>query len=161
MNPLREGGRGGRSLTEGKEKGNQRQKKRGGRRKLSRYQNSGQEGSRVDTQSTGILQESWGDDMVEQQNWPENMERMRILSCNLGGISRYNNLIEWDVILGYIFSLQVDIFCFSELSLNLKNTNIIQKLYEYSHARDRHISLDLQCSSPKKRSDEYQRGGLI
>ena len=104
---------------------------------------------------------TWGDDLVMDDNWPHNMGRLRILAGNMNGVSHYNEMIEWEMILGYLYTMQVDIFCLSEINLNLYNIHIMDKIRELGRMRDRHLKLNLQSSKPVSRNAEYQPGGTI
>ena len=43
---------------------------------------------------------TWGDDFHIHDEWPMNMDTIRILGGNMKGISHYNDMIEWEMILG-------------------------------------------------------------
>ena len=69
-----------------------KKKHRGGRRKKREghyiaFENDLKFISNIDT---------WGDDLQITDSWPMNMSAFRILGCNLGGISHYNDMVEWE-----------------------------------------------------------------
>ena len=130
---------------------------RGGRRNKVRDPND-----KSSTRYTFIFEKNpWGDCIQCSDDWPKNMDRLRIVSCNLGGVSYYNNIKEWEIILGHLVDLQADVFCLSELNLNLYHPFVRDKLFEYKHSIDKHIKLKYSCSKPLDKNSQYQMGGTI
>lgn len=80
---------------------------------------------------------------------------------NLSGVSYYNEVQEWKLILGYLYDLQVDVFCLSELNLNLTHPIVRDFIYKYKRSTDKHCKLQIAYSKPFKKSAEFQMGGTI
>ena len=57
--------------------------------------------------------------------------------------------------------LQVDVFCFSELNLNLHNPTVYDNLQNHKKRIDKFMSLSYTCNRPTNYSAEYQPGGVM
>lgn len=128
--------------------------RRGGRRK--------QKKSVTSQQSTfEYINEVWGDDLQLDSTWPTNMNTVRLVGSNLGGISSDTNYIDWEILLHQMKDLQVDVFCFSELNLNLHNPTVYDNLQNHKKRIDKFMSLSYTCNRPTNYSAEYQPGGVM
>ena len=133
--------------------------RRGGRRAKPKHQI---ENDHVPTRYTFCFQKDpWGDPLVCKSDWPHNTEIFRVFGCNLGGVSYHYQMKEWEQILGHTYDLQADVFCYSELNLNLYHPTVRDKLFEYKHKQDKNIKLHFACSKPLHKKDQFQMGGTI
>ena len=108
-----------------------------------------------------LEKDQWGDQLVLNDTWPSNMDTLQILGCNLGGVSYHYDVKAWEQVLGHLYDMQADVFCLSELNLNLYHPHIREKLYEYKYNKDKHIKLHFSCSKPVNRNDQFQMDGTI
>ena len=133
--------------------------RRGGRRNKS--QPSQSKNRSTTRYSFSFKKDPWGDELICKNDWPHNVETFRIVGCNLGGVSYYYDMQEWEHVLGHTYDLQADVFCYSELNLNLYHPIVRDKLYEYKYKQDRNIKLHFACSKPFNKSEQFQMGGTV
>ena len=132
-------------------------KHRGGRRKKS----SNEIASKPKVIKFQFKKDPWGDKMVLHDEWPKNMDTLRVIGCNLGGVSYYYDVKQWEQTLGHLYDMQADVYCLSELNLNLYHPEIREKLYEYKHNKDKHSKIHFSCSKPVNKNDKFQMGGTL
>ena len=74
----------------------------------------------------------WGDEIYTTDEWPAQSQRstIRIMGLNVNGISKENELIEWDMLLDNMHQKQVDILCISEINLDTNKPNVKYTLLE-------------------------------
>ena len=108
-----------------------------------------------------LRKDPWGDPLQLHDSWPTNMDTLRIVGCNVGGVSYHYDIKEWEQVLGHLYDIQADVFCLSEINLNFFHPHVREKLYEYKHKKDKHIKLHFSCSKPVNKNDEFQMGGTI
>ena len=105
----------------------------------------------------------WGDQLTTQNEWPNvnSRETLRLLHINMNGINYNNDYIEWEIILGNLAQLQVDIFGITEPNLDLNNKRIQETLREKVKHFDKHMKLSVSSSLQKIGETPYKRGGTI
>ncbi len=112
--------------------------------------------------SRSFLQ-AWGDHLTTSNDWPNTTERrcLRFFHLNPNGISYFNNYMEWEMTLGFLNMMQVDIFGLSEVNLDLNKPSVRSDLRTHARSFDQFQKLEFSSSKQQVGPSPYKRGGTI
>jgi len=105
----------------------------------------------------------WGDILTTNNKWPRvnNCNTLQISHVNMNGISYTNNYIDWEMILGNLQQMQVDIFGITEPNLDLNNKLVQESIREKTQHFDKYMKITVSSSFQKVGETPYKRGGTI
>jgi hypothetical protein len=119
-----------------------------------------------DTTERGKLS-TFGDTMTADAAWPNpgNRKYIRIFLINTNGISYYNNFLEWEMSLGFLYDMQIDIFGITEPNLAFSQASVRYDIQEKARQVDKFMDINLSASShhtklPGRRTP-FKMGGTI
>ena len=110
----------------------------------------------------GNMLEWWGDKIHLSETWPSTEERswIRLFHINTHGVCQFNDLVEWEMIIGFLMELQVDIFGLTEINLDLNKPKVVDSLQQKTQRYDQYLKL--ACSASKLNLDsDFKMGGTI
>ena len=109
------------------------------------------------------IKELWGDRLTTSEKWPSQSEEktVRILGQNVNGVSYFNDYLEWEMILGYMDDMQIDIMCFNEINLDLAKPKVYWELSKKLKYIDKHAKLTTSSSKQSYTDSEFKMGGTI
>ena len=110
---------------------------------------------------------TFGDTMTADAAWPNpgNRKYIRIFLINTNGISYYNNFLEWEMSLGFLYDMQIDIFGITEPNLDFSQASVRYDIQEKARQVDKFMDINLSASSyntklPGRRTP-FKMGGTI
>ena len=117
----------------------------------------------VTTQKNNDILSHWGDQLTTNDEWPRvnNRDTLRIFHINMNGISYTNDYIDWEMILGNLQQMQVDIFGITEPNLDFHNKIVQEAIREKTQHFDKYMKLSVSSSFQTVGDTPYKRGGTI
>ena len=110
---------------------------------------------------------TFGDEMTTDESWPNPGERdyLRIFLINANGISYYNNYLDWEMNMGFLFDMQVDVFGITEPNLDFAQAKVCYDVSNKTRMVDKFMDLNFSASKfnskvPTKRTP-FKMGGTI
>jgi hypothetical protein len=109
----------------------------------------------------------YGDNLQLDSAWPNPGDRnyIRIFMTNANGISYRNKYLEWEMNLGFMHDMQIDIFGITEPNLDFSQPQVKFDILETSRRIDRFLDLTFSASrystkSPVRKTP-FKMGGTI
>ena len=125
--------------------------------------------SNLDITNDGTIthMQPFGDPMTADAQWPNPGDRsyIRMYLINTNGISYYNDYLDWEMSLGFLHDMQVDIFGLTEPNLDFSQPSVRYSIMEKTRQVDKFM--DLNMSSAKYTSKQpghrtpFKMGGTI
>ena len=103
--------------------------------------------------------QTWGDNLITDNEWPIKSSTLRLMTQNVHGISSANQYMEWELALTYLDEMQVDISCMQELNLDMAKPQVQYDLQEKLKTMDKHAKLATSASPKIYNNSPYKMGG--
>ena len=110
---------------------------------------------------------TFGDELTTDDSWPNPGDRdyLRIFLINANGVSYYNDYLDWEMNLGFLFDMQVDVFGITEPNLDFAQAKVRYDITNKTRKVDKFMDLNFSASkfnpkSPNKRTP-FKMGGTI
>ena len=111
--------------------------------------------------------QTFGDHMILDEAWPHpgDREYIRIYLINANGISYYNDYLEWEMSLGFLHDMQVDIFGITEPNLDFSQAKVKYEIMSKTRQVDRYMDLNFSASKTNTKrihtKTPFKMGGTI
>ena len=104
-----------------------------------------------------------GDIMTLDEGWPDIDKRktLRLFHINLNGITYQNKLLEWEITIAHLMDMQVDIFGFTEVNLDLNNGIVRDNVVQAGKHFDPYLRMATSSSLQKVGESPFKMGGTI
>ena len=101
--------------------------------------------------------------MIFDDGWPntDKRETMRIFLINLNGVTSHNNYLEWEMTIGFLMDMQVDVFGLTEINLDLNNGMVKDKFIQSGKHFDSYLSMATSSSVQKLGDSPFKMGGTV
>ena len=105
----------------------------------------------------------WGDELEFDEQWPTSTSNntIRLFTINLNGISHYNDYLEWDLTLGFLHDMQVDVFGLTEPNLDFLQPQVRDAIMEHSKRYDKYTKYSFSTSKQSVEKTPFKMGGTI
>ena len=109
----------------------------------------------------------FGDRHSIDTSWPNPGDRdyICIYLINTNGISYYNNYLDWEMSLGFLYDMQVDIFGITEPNLDFSQPNVRYSILEKTRQVDQYMDLTFSASKFTNKAHScrtpFKMGGTI
>jgi hypothetical protein len=120
-----------------------------------------------DEQGDSAMGTTFGDHMPQDAAWPNpgHREYIRIYLINANGISYYNDYMEWEMSLGFLHDMQVDIFGITEPNLDFSQPKVKYDIMQKTRQVDRYMDLNFSTSKTNTKRNHtktpFKMGGTI
>jgi hypothetical protein len=110
---------------------------------------------------------TFGDEMNTDDSWPNPGERdyLRIFLINANGISYYNNYLDWEMNMGFLFDMQVDVFGITEPNLDFAQAKVCYDVINKTRKVDKFMDLNFSASrfnsKAQTKRTPFKMGGTI
>ena len=103
------------------------------------------------------------DQMTFDEGWPniDKRDTIRIFHINLNGISHYNDYLKWEMTIGFLMDMQVDIFGLTEINLDMNNGRVRDNFIQYGKHFDQYINMTTSSSKQTVGSSPFKMGGTV
>ena len=83
----------------------------------------------------------YGDKLTMDESWPNPGKRdyLRIFLINTNGISYFNNYLDWEMSLGFMYDMQVDIFSITKPNLDFSQPAVLYAVHEKAPQVDQYM----------------------
>ena len=104
-----------------------------------------------------------GDIMTLDDGWPDIDKRktLRLFHINLNDITYQNKLLEWEMTIAHLMDMQVDIFGFTEVNLDLNNGIVRDNVVQAGKHFDPYLRMATSSSLQKVGESPFKMGGTI
>ena len=85
----------------------------------------------------------WGGMIKLSETWSSTETRpwIRLFHINTHGVCQFNDLVKWEMIIGFMMELQVDVFGLTAINLDLIKPRIVDALQQKVRRYDQYLKL--------------------